>query len=209
MSNLFSTIQFSTSAASLSQLPADDGAEVAFVGRSNAGKSSALNAIANIKKLAKVSNTPGRTQLMNVFAINDSMRLVDLPGYGYAKVPQELKARWQKTLARYLEQRDSLKGLVLLMDCRHPLKEMDQDFLRWSALRALPVHVLLTKSDKLSNSQAAQTLHKTTPAIRLLHPDASVQLFSATHKVGVLDAQRQVCTWLKSMGSNTVKNEHH
>jgi len=198
MSNLFSTIQFLTSAASLSQLPPDDGAEVAFVGRSNAGKSSALNAIANIKKLAKVSNTPGRTQLINLFEIDAGMRLVDLPGYGYAKVPQELKARWQKTLACYLEQRDSLKGLILLMDCRHPLKEMDQDFLRWSALRALPVHVLLTKSDKLSNSQAAQTLHKTAPSIRLLHPDASVQLFSATHKVGVLDAQRQVIAWLKT-----------
>lgn len=197
MSNLFSTIQFLTSAASLSQLPPDSGAEVAFVGRSNAGKSSALNVIVGIKKLAKVSNTPGRTQLMNVFAINANRRLVDLPGYGYAQVPQEIKARWQKTLAQYLASRTALQGLILLMDCRHPLKEIDQNFLRWSLQRQLPVHVLLTKSDKLSNSQALQALHKTAAGIRLLHPDASVQLFSATHKVGILAAQHQVIDWLK------------
>lgn len=198
MSNLFATIQFLTSAASLSQLPPDSGAEVAFVGRSNAGKSSALNVIAGVKKLAKVSNTPGRTQLINIFAINATMRLVDLPGFGYAKVPQEVKERWQKTLARYLEQRVSLKGLILLMDCRHPLKEIDQAFLRWSAQRQLPVHVLLTKADKLSKAQALQTLRQIKPSIALLHPEASVQLFSATHKLGVLEAQRQVMTWLRT-----------
>ena len=131
MLNPFSNIQFLISAASLSQLPADTEAEVAFVGRSNAGKSSALNVIAGIKKLAKVSNTPGRTQLINLFDINPQMRLVDLPGYGYAKVPVAIKARWQKTLAEYLEQRQSLKGLILLMDCRHPLKDLDKNFLEW------------------------------------------------------------------------------
>lgn len=198
MSNLFSTIQFLISAASLSQLPPDTGAEVAFVGRSNAGKSSALNAIAGIKKLAKVSNTPGRTQLMNFFAVQPTMRLVDLPGYGYAKVPQEIKARWQKTLAQYLASRVSLKGLILLMDCRHPLKANDEDFLRWSVARQLAVHVLLTKADKLSRGQAMQTLQKTAAAIRLLHPDATIQLFSATHKIGVLEAQHQVITWLNN-----------
>jgi len=197
MSHLFAKIQFLTSAASLSQLPPDTGAEVAFVGRSNAGKSSALNVIAGIKKLAKVSNTPGRTQLINIFTITTTMRLVDLPGYGYAKVAQEVKARWQKTLASYLEQRLSLKGLILLMDCRHPLKETDQEFLRWSAQRQLPVHVLLTKADKLSHSQALQTLRQIKPGITLLHPDASVQLFSATHKLGVLEAERQIITWLR------------
>jgi GTP-binding protein len=197
MSPLLAKIQFLTSAASLSQLPLDIGAEVAFVGRSNAGKSSALNVIAGVKKLAKVSNTPGRTQLINVFELNATMRLVDLPGYGYAKVAQEIKARWQKTLACYLAQRSSLKGLILLMDCRHPLKAMDQDFLLWSAQRNLPVHVLLTKADKLSHSQRVHTLRDVMPHIARLHPEGTVQLFSATHKLGVREAEQQIMLWLQ------------
>ncbi len=198
MLNFFSHMQFLISAASLSQLPVDTDAEVAFVGRSNAGKSSALNVIAGIKKLAKVSNTPGRTQLINLFAITPHMRLVDLPGYGYAKVPVAIKARWQKTLADYLEQRQSLKGLILLMDCRHPLKDLDKNFLEWSAARQLPVHILLTKSDKLSRNLAAQALHKALPEAQALHPGATMQIFSATHKIGVEEAQHQIMNWLKA-----------
>jgi GTP-binding protein len=197
MSNFFHSIQFLKSAASLSQLPVDRGAEVAFVGRSNAGKSSALNAIAGIKKLAKVSNTPGRTQLINLFALDDHHRLVDLPGYGYAAVPQEIKLRWQATLASYLESRESLQGLILLMDIRHPLKELDQNFLVWSARRNLPVHVLLTKADKFSKGGAANVLQQVLPELRKLHPNATAQLFSSPNKIGVDQAQKQIIQWLQ------------
>ncbi|MCD6047568.1 MAG: YihA family ribosome biosis GTP-binding protein [Gammaproteobacteria bacterium] len=175
----------------------DRGAEVAFVGRSNAGKSSALNAIAGIKKLAKVSNTPGRTQLINLFALDDHRRLVDLPGYGYAAVPQEIKLRWQTTLANYLESRESLQGLILLMDIRHPLKELDQNFLVWSARRNLPVHVLLTKADKFSKGGAANILQQVLPELRKLHPNATAQLFSSPNKMGVDQAQKQIIQWLQ------------
>ncbi len=188
---------FLKSCASLAQLPPDIGAEVAFVGRSNAGKSSALNTLVGIKKLAKVSNTPGRTQLINLFAIDEKKRLVDLPGYGYAAVPYDIKLRWQETLARYLETRQSLKGLMLLMDARHPLKELDENFLRWSAKRSLPVHVLLTKADKLSQNTAAQTLKEIIAALPTLHPQATIQLFSSPHKIGLDQAQKQLLQWLK------------
>lgn len=197
MSNIFRTIEFLKSAASLTQLPADRGAEVAFVGRSNAGKSSALNVIAGIKKLAKVSNTPGRTQLINIFEIDEHRRLIDLPGYGYAAVPQEVKLRWQSTLASYLETRTSLKGLILLMDCRHPLKELDQNFLLWSARRHLPVHILLTKSDKFSKGAANNVLQEVKKVLADIYPEASMQLFSSTHKIGIAEAQKQVMAWLK------------
>ena len=196
MSSLFKNIQFTLSAASLTQLPTDTGSEVAFVGRSNAGKSSALNVIAGIKKLAKVSNTPGRTQLINVFTVDDHKRLIDLPGYGYAAVPKEVKARWQKTLAQYLETRFSLKGLVLLMDSRHPLKELDVNFLNWSKDRCLPVHILLTKADKLSRNEGMKTLHATQKALAEIYPEATIQLFSATTKLGLKDVDAQVVTWL-------------
>lgn len=196
MSNYFHQCQFLISAASLNQLPEDCGAEVAFVGRSNAGKSSALNTIANIKKLAKVSNTPGRTQLINLFSVSDDQRLVDLPGYGFAKVPVAVKDRWQATLAKYLETRACLQGLVLLMDIRHPLKPLDLNFLHWSASANLPLHVLLTKSDKMSRSNAMQALKLVEQSLPQYHPRATVQLFSSTHKVGVDQACKQVLSWL-------------
>ena len=196
MSKYFHQCQFLISAAQLSQLPDDCGAEVAFVGRSNAGKSSALNAIAGIKKLAKVSNTPGRTQLINLFGVSDDQRLVDLPGFGFAKVPVAVKERWQATLARYLETRECLQGLVLLMDVRHPLKNLDLNFLTWSAAVNLPVHVLLTKADKLSRQQATQALQLVTRSLPDYHPGATVQLFSSTHHLGIDEAAKQVLTWL-------------
>ncbi len=197
MNSFQNSIHFLLSAASLSQLPADNGSEVAFVGRSNAGKSSALNTITGIKKLAKVSNTPGRTQLINVFKVDDKKRLVDLPGYGYAAVPKAIKERWQATLAQYLETRHSLHGLILLMDARHPLKDLDVNFLMWGAARNLPVHILLTKSDKLSKTEAIKCLQQTKTALQSIYPAATVQLFSSTHKIGVKEAETQIKAWLE------------
>lgn len=149
---------FITSAAKLTQLPEKSEIEVAFAGRSNAGKSSALNVITQQRKLAHTSKTPGRTQLINYFQVVENKYLVDLPGYGFAKVSLDIKNRWQQTLSRYLEVREPLRGLVLLMDCRHPLQPLDCDLLDWALDSELNVHILLTKCDKLSRNQAQQTL---------------------------------------------------
>lgn len=197
MPKFFQQCQFLISVAHLNQLPSDCGAEVAFVGRSNAGKSSALNAIAGIKSLAKVSNTPGRTQLINLFSVTDTQRLVDLPGYGFAKVPLAVKERWQETLAQYLATRTCLKGLVLLMDIRHPLKSLDTHFLQWSFDNQLPVHVLLTKADKLSRHQAMQALHTVQKSLAQYHEHATVQLFSAPHRTGVDQVSLHIMKWLE------------
>lgn len=195
--NYFHRAQFALSAASLAQLPNDEGAEVAFVGRSNAGKSSALNALVNNKHLARTSNTPGRTQLINVFTLDDSRRLIDLPGYGYARVPLEVKHRWQETLAAYLDQRQCLRGLVLLMDARHPLQPTDQELLQWTMRSNISVHVLLTKADKLSRNIASRTLQQVKLGLANFNPNASVQLFSVPAKIGIDAARAQLATWLE------------
>lgn len=192
----FQQATFLKSAAWLKDLPPDIGAEVAFIGRSNSGKSSALNAITGIKKLAKISKTPGRTQLINFFTLNDKDRLVDLPGYGYAKVPEAVKERWQKTLAAYLKTRKSLKGLVLIMDIRHPFKPQDQEMLYFAEQKPLDVHILLTKSDKLSRLQTLEALRKTTSLLKQYSNAVSIQVFSAVEKVGVLTAQQKLESWL-------------
>ena len=183
-----------TSATTLAQLPADQGVEVAFIGRSNAGKSSALNAITNVKGLARTSNTPGRTQMINYFALDERRRLVDLPGYGFAKVPLAVKARWQQTTADYFESRQSLMGLVLVMDSRHPLKDLDQQMIAWCVEFRVPLHILLTKADKLTvnmQKQAFFTVQKALAEIR----NVSVQLFSATKKMGVDEARAKLDLW--------------
>ena len=141
----FNKVHFVTSAPDIRHLPNDGGVEIAFAGRSNAGKSSALNTLTKHKNLARTSKTPGRTQLINLFELEPGKRLVDLPGYGYAQVPLEMKLKWQKSLAEYLQRRESLKGLVILMDIRHPLKDTDMNMLEWSSHRKLPVMLLLTK----------------------------------------------------------------
>lgn len=184
--NPYSQAQFLKSAARVEQLPADIGIEVAFAGRSNAGKSSALNCLTSIRQLARTSKTPGRTQLMNVFTLADEQhRLIDLPGYGYAKVAQQVKRDWQTHLAHYLEIRESLKGLILLMDIRHPLKELDQAMIGWAIERTLPVHILLTKADKLSRNQALNTMHQVRRHYELAEHLVSVQTFSALKKQGI------------------------
>ncbi len=186
MKNPYSQAIFLKSAALVSQLPADTGFEVAFAGRSNAGKSSALNCLTGIRQLARISKTPGRTQLINLFTVGDeTRRLVDLPGYGYAKVPMQVKLDWQKNLAHYLEVRKSLQGLVLLMDIRHPLKELDQMMVNWAFDRQLPVHILLTKADKLSRGSAQSTVLLVRKHYELMHELLSVQSFSSLKKQGV------------------------
>ena len=186
--------KFLTSAAKFLQCPPDTGWEVAFAGRSNAGKSSAINSLTNNKKLAKTSRTPGRTQLINFFELSDCQRLVDLPGYGFAKVPLAVKQEWTKQLEKYLQNRQCLRGLILLMDIRHPLQPVDQQILDWALQASMPVHILLTKADKLKRGAAGSALLQVRARLRPCADMVSVQLFSALKHDGhegliaVLDA---------------------
>ena len=192
--SLLSQLRFEVSVHDLATLPSTQ-REIAFAGRSNAGKSSAINALAG-HKLAYVSKTPGRTQLLNFFCINPGNYLVDLPGYGYAQVPAELRAHWQRTLARYLESRESLIGLVLIMDIRHPLTPLDQQMLQWFGPSGRPVHILLTKADKLSKSQAATALAATRESLHALQAQVTLQLFSSPKKLGLAEAEATLAEWL-------------
>jgi len=187
---------FLISAAKVDQCPDDQGYEVAFAGRSNAGKSSALNTLTHAS-LARTSKTPGRTQLLNFFRLDDERRLVDLPGYGYAKVPIPLKQHWQKHLEAYLGSRESLRGLILMMDIRHPLTEFDRMMLDWSGASGMPMHILLTKADKLAFGAAKNALLKVQQEIRKTWGDhVSIQLFSAPKRIGVEEAQAVLGHWL-------------
>lgn len=185
---------FFKSAAKLSQCPENEGREVAFAGRSNAGKSSALNALTGSNKLARTSKTPGRTQLINFFQVQDDVFLVDLPGYGYAKVPEAMKKEWQHHMTDYLERRDALVGLVLLMDIRHPMKEFDQMMLNWSVSANLPLHILLTKADKLKQGAAKQVLSKLKQDLARF-PLVSTQLFSSLKRTGVDQLAAKLDEW--------------
>lgn len=195
MSELYRRARYTGSASQLSQLPPDIGMEVAFAGRSNAGKSSAINVITDITGLARTSKTPGRTQMINFFSLDDERDLVDLPGYGYAKVPEKTKLVWQQTLSTYLQTRQALRGMVLLMDCRHPLKEFDTQMLAWAKSAQLPVHILLTKADKLSKNQASSTLHKIRSALKNDDYNVTAQLFSSLNKQGRENVIQQLDQW--------------
>jgi len=173
-----------TSAAKLSQCPPDQGWEVAFAGRSNAGKSSAINSLTGNSKLAKTSRTPGRTQLINFFELSEQQRLVDLPGYGFAKVPLAVKREWTRQLENYLQKRQCLRGMILLMDVRHPLQPFDQQMLDWALSASMPVHILLTKADKLKKGPATSTLLKVRAQLEAHRELVSVQLFSALKHSG-------------------------
>lgn len=187
---------FEKSAAKLSQCPTDIIREVAFAGRSNAGKSSALNKLTDNKKLARTSKTPGRTQLINIFRIAETpYALVDLPGYGFAKVPLAVKEAWQRELETYLNRRQALCGLVLLMDIRHPLKEFDNAMLDWAKGAEMPVHVLLTKSDKLKRGPAQSTLLKVKKALSDLGDLVSVQTFSSSSGEGLSELRECLDDW--------------
>jgi len=188
---------FTLSAPDIRRLPADSGIEVAFAGRSNAGKSSALNTLTNQRSLARTSKTPGRTQLINIFEIAENKRLVDLPGYGFAKVPMEMKKKWQKALGEYLEKRECLKGLVILMDIRHPLKDLDMDLIQWAADGGLPVLALLTKSDKLSQGKVSAQVHFVKKELASLNADIKVQAFSSLKRTGSEQADKVICDWFQ------------
>lgn len=188
--------EFICSAHEARHLPPDNGIEIAFAGRSNAGKSSAINTITNQKSLARTSKTPGRTQQLVFFRLDEQRFLVDLPGYGYAKVPISVKLHWQQSLERYLNNRASLKGLCLIMDCRHPLTEFDLQLLFWCKPRGMPLHVLLTKADKLSRNQSNSALLKVRNYLQKLSPDnMSVQLFSSLKRTGVEEAHQMLDHW--------------
>ncbi|MDC3199670.1 ribosome biogenesis GTP-binding protein YihA/YsxC [Porticoccaceae bacterium] len=197
----FQSAEFITSAPSLKQCPDDVGCEVAFAGRSNAGKSSAINTLTRNKNLARTSKTPGRTQMINFFQLGEDQRLVDLPGYGYAKVPVAMKAQWDRHMAEYLQARKSLGGLILLMDIRHPLQDYDRQMLNWAAQAGLPVHVLLTKSDKLKRGPAQSTLLKVESFLREMDPGITlltVQTFSSLKKLGLPELEAQLNHWLSA-----------
>lgn len=185
-----------TSAAKFSQCPADEGWEVAFAGRSNAGKSSAINSLTGNSKLAKTSRTPGRTQLINFFELSDRQRLVDLPGYGFAKVPLAVKREWTRQLETYLQQRQCLRGLILLMDVRHPLQAFDEQMLEWALAATMPVHILLTKADKLKKGPASATLLKVRAQLEPHRELVSVQLFSALKHTGHEELLAVLNAWL-------------
>ena len=185
---------FHTSVAHLRDLPGSR-AEVAFAGRSNAGKSSAINLLTRKNRLAFTSKTPGRTQLINYFELGPDTFLVDLPGYGYAKVPPAVKAQWEALLSRYLQERTALVGMVLIMDARHPLTPLDRQMLEWFVPTGKPVHILLSKADKLSNSEKALTLKRVRQELAA-QDGVSVQLFSSLSRLGAEEAAARIEGWL-------------
>ncbi len=198
----FKSAKFLISAPSLKQCPPESGAEVAFAGRSNAGKSSTLNALTQNHKLARTSKTPGSTQLINFFQLHNShdLRLVDLPGYGYAKVPKAVKEKWQEHLSQYLNDRQSLRGLILVTDIRHPMQEFDKMMIEWAVQSKMSLHTLLNKSDKLSRGAAQNTLLKYRRELKNsgLENLISVQVFSAATGEGVDQLAQQLGIWLQS-----------
>jgi len=169
--------------------------EIAFAGRSNSGKSTTINALTNHRGLAKVSKTPGRTQLFNCFEFKPNMRLVDLPGYGYAKVPMKVKRHWEKEIDAYLMKRDSLIGLVIIMDIRHPMKTFDEQMLTWAHESGMHSHVLLNKADKLNNNDTKKTLMKVTKAIAKYSDTTTCQVFSALRKTGTDELSKVISPW--------------
>jgi len=197
MSNPFSRARYVLAAHNHRQLPPDTGAEIAFAGRSNAGKSSALNALAQQNALARVSKTPGRTQQLVFFEVAPHRHLVDLPGYGYAKVPQDLQAHWQMFLDGYFSTREALQGLVVVMDIRHPLKDYDRQMIGYAVQHGIPAHAVLTKADKLSRGAAGNTLQAVRMELSRVYGDTvSVQVFSAESKQGVDELRAVAARWL-------------
>jgi len=188
----FHEIRFVLSAARMNQLPPDEGCEVAFVGRSNAGKSTAINAIFSRKGLAKTSKTPGRTKLINIFALNDQVRMIDLPGYGFAKVHREVKAKWSDLLQEYFYQRTCLKAVFVMVDIRRGLLDLDEMMIDLVQRRGSQVCVLLTKADKLSRGQTLEALKD----LRMKLPDANGIIFSATKKIGIDEAREALVSYI-------------
>lgn len=195
----FEAATFLTSAPDISHMhmPADLGYEIAFAGRSNAGKSSALNTITRQKTLARTSKTPGRTQLINIFSLDAQRRLIDLPGYGFAKVPLDMKIKWQKSLSEYLQSRDCLRGLVIMMDIRHPLKDLDVNMIRWAVASDLPVLGLLTKCDKFKSGARKAAVLKARKDCQEFGGDITIQAFSSLKIIGKGEAIAVMSKWLQ------------
>lgn len=193
---VYNNAKYAISAAKVNQCPADTGFEVAFAGRSNAGKSSAINTLTRQPRLARTSKTPGRTQLLNFFNLTEQQRLVDLPGYGYAKVPEKVKLDWEKQIMAYFIERQSLQGLVLVMDSRRPLTPFDSNMVQWCQQQQLPLHLLLTKADKLKKGPANATLLQVEKAIADCSSPISVQLFSSLKRQGIDLLENKLNQWL-------------
>jgi len=195
----FEIASFLTSAPNIAHMhmPADVGYEIAFAGRSNAGKSSALNTITRQKGLARTSKTPGRTQLINIFQLDPQRRLIDLPGYGFAKVPLEMKIKWQKSLGEYLQSRQCLRGLVIMMDIRHPLKDLDVNMIQWAIESDLPVLGLLTKCDKLKSGARKAAVLKARKDCQQYGGDITIQAFSSLKVIGKAEAEQVMSAWLQ------------
>ena len=206
MMSIFQQTAFYTSVNHLKSLPSAVDAEVAFAGRSNAGKSSAINTLTNRGRLAFVSKTPGRTQQINYFQIKRGLFLVDLPGYGYAKVPKAIRQHWGQLLSTYLQTREVLHGLVLIMDARHPLTSLDMQMLNWFSVTEKPIHILLTKADKLKRQQATKTLREVTMFVNKSYPHSSVQLFSSMTAKGVDETNAVLARWLRLETINSNKS---
>jgi GTP-binding protein len=195
----FEVAAFLTSAPNISHMhmPADVGYEIAFAGRSNAGKSSALNTITRQNNLARTSKTPGRTQLINIFELDPQRRLIDLPGYGFAKVPLDMKLKWQKSLSEYLQSRQCLRGLVIMMDIRHPLKDLDVNMIRWAVESDLPILGLLTKCDKLKSGARKAAVLKARKDCEVYGGDITIQAFSSLKVIGKAEAVSVMSKWMQ------------
>lgn len=185
MNPIYHQAKFINSSPHIRNAPADQGLEVAFAGRSNAGKSSAINTLTRQNALARISKTPGRTQMLNFFEISAGLRFVDLPGYGYAKVPVEVKKKWHELMEHYLTHRKSLCGIILVMDVRHPLTEFDRQMIAWCEHAGLPLHILLTKADKLTYGAAKNTLLQVKRELNDVGCPLTIQLFSSLKKTGI------------------------
>ncbi len=206
MRAFYNQAQYTTSANKASQLPVDIGKEVAFAGRSNVGKSSAINTLTHRRGLARTSKTPGRTQLINFFEIDEQHRLVDLPGYGFAKVPDRVKQHWQQLISSYLNDRQALKGLIVIMDSRRPFTPFDVQMLDWCEHAKMPAHVLLTKTDKLSKNEAQATLSQAKKTLKQQAREipVSIQLFSSLKKTGIEEIYSKLNEWLEISGRKEI-----
>ena len=197
MNPIYHRAKFINSAPRLQDAPPDQGREIAFAGRSNAGKSSAINTLVQQNALARVSKTPGRTQLLNFFQIDEQRKLVDLPGYGYAKVPEAIKKDWGKMMETYLSQRQALYGIVLVMDIRHPLTDFDWQMIEWCQHGNLRIHIILTKADKLNFGAAKNTLLQVQRELSHLEIPVSLQLFSALKRMGIDEIHQVLDQWFE------------
>lgn len=195
--------EFLLGAAETHQFPQDEKVEIAFAGRSNVGKSSAINAIANRRKLARTSKTPGRTQQINFFSLGENARLVDLPGYGFAQVPLDVKKKWQKTIHQYLAERQNLLVLVLLMDIRHPLTSLDQQMIQWASDSELPTQILLTKADKFKQGKTKASVLSVEKELQKVPGNFEVEPFSSLNYLGVDKMRAQLAQWVTE-GSNAI-----